>query len=64
MSAAEPSFVAFRRPVDRKVFEPGFREWQLLGAPLRRLWHAIVTLPDRGRDADEVPPEFFQFPPY
>ena len=66
MTSTEPSFAAFRGPVDRKVFEPGFREWQRIGAALRWLWQAVVTLPDRGRDAtaDDVPPEYFRFPPF
>ena len=65
MTAIRPSFVAFRGTVDREVFEPGFRVWQEIGAPLRWLLRAIVTLPDRGREAapEDVPPEYFRFPP-
>ena len=66
MTAIRPSFAAFRGSVDREVFEPGFREWQQVGAALSRFWRAVVTLPDRGRDArpDDVPPEYFRFPPF
>jgi hypothetical protein len=34
------------------------------GEALRRLWIELVTLPERGRAAPELPPEFFRFPPY
>ena len=66
MTPTRPSFAAFRGQVDREVFEPGFELWQRLSGPLRRLWLAVITLPDRGRDAspDDVPPEFFRFPPF
>jgi len=66
MMAALPSFSAFRGSVDRKVFEPGFGEWRQASAALHRLWQAIVTLPDRGRDAaaNDMPPEYFRFPPF
>ena len=66
MTAIRPSFMAFRGPVDREVFEPGFKEWRQIGAGLRWLLQAVVTLPDRGRDAtaQDVPPEYFRFPPF
>jgi hypothetical protein len=59
-------FAAFRKPVDREVFAPGFALWQRLGGPLRRVWLAAIRLPDRGRAArpDDVPPEYFRFPPF
>jgi hypothetical protein len=60
MTGSESGFAAFRGPVDRKVFAPGFVLWLRLGNILRRL----VNLPDRGDVAspDDVPPEFFRFP--
>jgi hypothetical protein len=59
-------FAAFRKPVEGEVFAPGFDLWQRVAAPLRRLWLTAITLPDRGRDAgpDDVPPEYFRFPPF
>ena len=44
-------FAAFRAPVDREVFAPGFDLWQRFATPLRRIWQAIIRLPDRGRNA-------------
>ena len=59
-------FTAFRVPVDRKVFAPGFDLWQRGSRMLRRLRRAAMTLPDRDRDTrpNDVPPEFFRFPPF
>jgi hypothetical protein len=65
-----PSLAGFREPVDRAVFEPGFEPgfglWQRESQMPRRLWAAVVSLPDRGDDAlpDDVPAEFFRFPPF
>ena len=66
MTSTEPSFAAFRGPVEREVFEPGFGLWQRLEVPFQRLWRAVINLPDRGADAgpDDVPPEFYRFPPF
>ena len=66
MTPTEASFAAFRGSVEREVFEPGFGLWLRLSDPLSRLWRAVVTLPDRGGDAtpDDVPPEYFRFPPF
>jgi hypothetical protein len=62
----QPSFAAFRGPVDRKVFAPGFVLWTRAGSALRRIVRTVLMLPDRGRDAtpDDVPPEYFRFPPF
>jgi hypothetical protein len=59
-------FTAFRKPVDREVFAPGFDLWQRLSTVLRRICRAAILLPDRGRNArpDDVPPEYFRFPPF
>jgi hypothetical protein len=61
-----PSFAAFRGPVEREVFEPGLGLWLRLGGTLSRLWLAAIALPDRGPAAapDELPPEFYRFPPF
>jgi hypothetical protein len=66
VTPTKPSFAAFREPVEREVFEPGFGLWLRLSGALRRLWRAAITLPDRGADArpDDVPPEYFRFPPF
>jgi hypothetical protein len=59
-------FAAFRKPVDREVFAPGFDLWQRASSALRRLWRAAIRLPDRSREArpDEIPSEYFRFPPF
>lgn len=62
MTSMEGGFAAFRGPIDRKVFAPGFIVWTRVGAALRTAWRAIVTLPDRGITAEELPPEFFRYP--
>ncbi|MBV9018710.1 MAG: hypothetical protein JO058_23935 [Alphaproteobacteria bacterium] len=66
MTPKIPSFAAFRGPADRAFFEPGFGPWQRLSKMARRFWTAAVNLPDRGCDAtpDDVPAEFFRFPPF
>jgi hypothetical protein len=63
MIPMEQSFAAFRVPVDREVFEPGSDLWDLMSEALRRLWLMLVALPDRGRSAPELTPEYFRFPP-
>lgn len=62
MTGAESGFVAFRGPIDRRVFAPGFGVWTRVEKAMRRLWLAVVTLPDRGPTAEKLPPEFFRFP--
>ena len=66
MTPTESSFAAFRGPVEREVFEPGLGLWLRLSAAVRQFWRAAITLPDRGADArpDDVPPEYFHFPPF
>ena len=64
MSSAEEGFVAFREPVDRKVFALGFVLWARTGAMLRRVLRIVVNLPDRGDTAEELAPEFFRYPGY
>lgn len=59
----QPSFSAFREAVDREVFEPGSGLLRPMSKALRRLRLMIVTLPDRGRSAPDLPPEYFRFPP-
>jgi hypothetical protein len=61
-----PSLAAFREPVDREVFAPGFGLWLRMNGTLGRLWQAAIALPDRGRAAapDDPPPEYFRFPPF
>ena len=65
MTPTLDGFAAFRKPVDREVFAPGFDLWQRVSAPLRRVRWTVMRLPDRGREArpDELPPEYFRFPP-
>jgi hypothetical protein len=62
MSSAGSGFAAFRGPIDRRVFEPGFELWLRVSGAVRRLSLAVVTLPDRGPNAEPLPPEFFRFP--
>jgi hypothetical protein len=66
VTAIAPSFAAFRGSVDRAVFEPGFGLWRRVSQAPLRLWAAAVTLARRGGGAilDEVPAEFFRFPPF
>jgi hypothetical protein len=66
MIPIQASFAAFRGPVDRTVYEPGFTLWRRTTRALRRIVQAIVTLPDRGGTAmpSDVPPEYFRFPPF
>ena len=59
VTTIQPGFAAFRGPAERKVFEPGFWLWQRLC----RLCRALLMLPDRGPAADELPPEYFRYPP-
>ena len=61
-----PYFAVFRGPVDHAIFELGFGLWQHVSQASHRLWVAAVALPDRGRDAmlDDLPDEFFRFPPF
>ena len=66
MTPIRPSFAAFRGPVDREGFALVLELWQRVSQARHRLWIAAVTLPDRGHDAlpDDVPAEFFRFPPF
>lgn len=66
MTPIGPTFAAFRGPVDRAVVELGFGLWQRVSQAPHRLWVAVISLPDRIRDAtpDDVPAEFFRFPPF
>jgi hypothetical protein len=66
VTSMQPSFAAFRAPVDREVFAPGFGLWLGMSGALIRLWRAAIALPDRGRVAtsDDLPPEYFRFPCY
>jgi hypothetical protein len=59
-------FAAFREPVEREVFAPGFDLWQQLSGAVRRVRWTVMRLPDRGRKArpDELSPEYFRFPPF
>ena len=63
MTPTGAGFSAFRVPVDREVFEPAAGLLRSMGEALQRLWLTAVTLPDRGRSAPELPPEYFRFPP-
>jgi hypothetical protein len=60
------SFAAPGGSAEHAVFEPGFGLRQRTNAALRRLWLAVIMLPDRGRHAiaQELPAEFFRFPPF
>jgi len=60
----QPSFSAFREAVDREVFEPGSGLLRPMSEALRRLWLKFVAIPDHGRSAPELPPEYFRFPPF
>ena len=62
MTGFESSFAAFRGPVDRAVFAPGFGLWMRVAGALRHGWRRLVSLPDRGPAAQPLPPEFFRFP--
>ena len=66
MTPTPGGFAAFRVPVDRAVFAPGFDLWQRLSDALRRVSRTLMRLPDRGRKAqpDELPPEYFRLPPF
>lgn len=64
MTTTQTGFAAFREPVDRAVFEPGFALWERAAGPLGRLLRTLLRLPDKGREAtSELPPEYFRFPP-
>ena len=65
MTPIQPSFAAFRGPVDRRVFAPGFVLWTRMESAVRRVARTVLMLPDRGAAADqeELPPEFYRFPP-
>ena len=66
MTPTGSGFAAFRGPVEREVFEPGFGLWLRLSGALRRLWFAAIASPDRGAGArpEDVPPEYFRIPPF
>jgi len=61
-----PNFAVFRGRMDHAIFELGFGLWQHVSQASHRLWVAAVTLPDRDCDSvrDDVPDEFFRFPPF
>jgi hypothetical protein len=60
----QPSFTAFRGPVDRRVFAPGFVLWTRMEGVVRRIVWTVLMLPDRGAAGQkELPPEFYRFPP-
>jgi hypothetical protein len=62
----EPTFAAFREPLDRAVFELGFGLRQRVSQASHRLWVAAISVSDRICDTtpDDVPAEFFRFPPF
>ena len=64
MTPIQPSFTAFRGPVDRRVFAPGFVLWTRIAGAFRRIARVMLMLPDRGSAAkpDDVPEEFYRFP--
>ena len=66
MTPTPGGFAAFRTPVNREVFAPGFDLWQRLSDALRRVWRTAKRLPDRGRKArpEELPVEYYRFPPF
>ena len=66
MTTLQPSFAAFRVPVDRTVFEPGFRLWLRVSRPVGRFWRTVLRLPDRGPNAafEHLPAEYFRYPPF
>ena len=64
MTPMHLSFAAFRVAVDREVFEPGSGLLRRISEASHRLWLMGATLPDRGRSAPELPPEYFRFPPF
>ena len=59
-------FAAFRVPIDRRAFAPAFDLWPRASKALRRLWLVTISLPDRGASAngDELPRDYFRFPPF
>ena len=63
MAMAGTLFVVPRRPREtaRRV---QIRVQRRLAAVLRRFLSELAALPDQGATPDDLPPEFFRFPPF
>ena len=63
MTMARTLVVVPRRP--RETAPRGqIRVQRRLAAVLRRLPSELAALPDKGATLDDLPPEFFRFPPF
>jgi hypothetical protein len=62
MAMATTLVLVPRRP---REAVPGaqIRVQRRLAAELRRFFSELAALPDRGATAEDLPPEFFRFPP-
>jgi hypothetical protein len=61
MAMAGTLVVVPRRP--RETARRAQIRAQRLAAVLRRFLSELATLPDQGATPDDLPPEFFRFPP-
>jgi hypothetical protein len=62
MAMAMTVVVVPRRPRDTAP-RAQIRAQRRLAAVLRRFLSELAALPDQGATADDLPPEFFRFPP-
>ena len=63
MAMTSSLFVVPRRP--REAVPRGqIRIQRRLAALLRRFLSELAALPDHGATLDDLPPEFFRFPPF
>ena len=62
MAMASTLVVAPRRPREA-VPRVQIRVQRRLAAVLRRFHSELAALPDQGATLDDLPPEFFRFPP-
>ena len=63
MAMARTLVVTPRRPPEAAA-SGQVRIQYRLAAVLRRFLSELAALPDRGATHDDLPPEFFRFPPY
>jgi hypothetical protein len=62
MAMASTLVVVPRRPRET-AWRGQIRAQRRLAAVLRRFLAGLAALPDQGATADDLPPEFFRFPP-
>ena len=62
MALARTLVVVLRRP--REAARGQIRVQRRLAAVLRRFLSELAALPDHGATLDDLPPEFFRFPPF